>query len=386
MTMKAILLTAKPATRTDITKFLHVSDTVTKPSVKANEVLVKVKATALNIEDIMNGVGRRMLVSLTATESDPVVLGQEFSGVVEEVGSKVKDFKSGDEVLGHKIPLRVRWGTWAEYVAVSEKVLVKKPPSYSFSEAAALPMSALVAYGAIKASGSFEKPVLEDCSHKAKSPTDVTPVKDEQNSALYMDKVIDHELLKETKIAIVGASSTIGLMMVDMLASRGLKVVGVSSASSAATVLANGAVAVLDRHVNGGLGSKKDIELDIVIDCIGGQEIEDAGRKALGAKGHFITMMGPSGTFGDGTDGGKGQLGSGAAIASRSFKSMFSSIKYTQAAMPMTGGPKILEQLMRENLKSAIDSEVDMFNEDAMKAAIAKVNGHKNKGRLVFVA
>ena len=63
------------------------------------------KASAVNIEYIMNGVGRRMLVSLTATKEEPVVLGQEFSGIVEDVGSKVKEFKQGDEVLGTKCHL-----------------------------------------------------------------------------------------------------------------------------------------------------------------------------------------------------------------------------------------------------------------------------------------
>ena len=38
----------------------------------------------------------------------------------------MEDFKPGDAVLGHKIPLRERWGTWAEFVSVNEKVLVRK--------------------------------------------------------------------------------------------------------------------------------------------------------------------------------------------------------------------------------------------------------------------
>ena len=42
-------------------------------------------------------------ITLKPTKEAPVVLGQEFSGVVEEVGSKVKNFKIGDAVLGHKV-------------------------------------------------------------------------------------------------------------------------------------------------------------------------------------------------------------------------------------------------------------------------------------------
>ena len=66
-------------------------------------MLVRVKATALNIEDIMIGAGERPGITLKPTKEAPLVPGQEFAGVVEEVGSKVKNFKPGDAVLGHKV-------------------------------------------------------------------------------------------------------------------------------------------------------------------------------------------------------------------------------------------------------------------------------------------
>jgi len=379
--MRAIILTKTQSKWSDITKFLSVSDTVPKPSIKPNEVLVRVKASAMNIEDIMIGCGR--VGSLTATKEAPVVLGQEFSGVVEEVGSNVKNFIQGDEVFGHKNPIKQRWGSWAEYVSVDEKVLLKKGEKYSFAEAAAIPMSALVAYGAVKPSGLFETSLLENIPHKTRNKEDVVLVTDVDNEALIMDTKVDKTILKDAKVAIVGASSTIGLMVLDMLASRGIKVVGVSSSSSSATVLANGAVAVLDRHVDGGLNRKGDIQLDIVIDCVGGQDVEDSARKALGNKGHFITIVGPGeGSFADGGVTVKHMAG----IAGRSFKSMFSGMKYTMASMPLMNRVKILQDLLKENIKSVIDSEVDMFNEDSVHKAVEKVNNHKNKGRLVFVS
>ena len=136
------------------------ADNVPLPSLKSDQVLVKVLATGLNIEDIMTGVGRRIGVSLTATREEPVVLGQECSGLVEQVGDKGKKLKAGDKVLGHKMPFRVRYGSWAEFVCVGESSLIHKPDQYSFSQAAALPMQALVAYGAVKASGFLNQPVL----------------------------------------------------------------------------------------------------------------------------------------------------------------------------------------------------------------------------------
>ena len=80
----------------------------------------------------------------------------------------------------------------------------------------------------------------------------------------------------------------------------------------------------------------------------------------------------------------KHQLAYGVKVASRSFKSMFSGTKYTYA-VPLSGGVNILKQLLAENLKSVVDSEVEMFNEEALIAAVNKVNRHKTRGRLVLI-
>ena len=284
-----------------------------------------------------------------------------------------------------QVPFRVRHGSWAEFVSIGESSLVHKPPAYTFSQAAALPMSALVAWAAVKASGHINKPVLDNLPHKTLSPADMEVVESDKNPALLVNQDTDINSVLQAKVAIVGASSTTGLMMVDMLVSRGVPVVGVSSASSAPAVISNGAVGVLDRN-RGGLESRGDLQLEVIIDCVGGQEIEDAARKALNNKGHFVTIMGPgTASFGDGGDGAKEQLSQGMKIASRSFKSMFSSTKYTQAAMPITGATSVLEQLLNENVKSVVDSEVEMFDSEALLAAVNKVNSHKTKGRLVLI-
>ena len=73
----------------------------------------------------------------------------------------------------------------------------------------------------------------------------------------------------------------------------------------------------------GGLSAKPtNLNPDVIIDCVGGQDIEDASRQALGNRGHFVTIMGPgSGAFGDGGDGAKEQMVQGMKIASRSVTS-----------------------------------------------------------------
>ena len=66
-------------------------------------MLVRVKATALNIEDIMIGAGERPGITLKPSKEAPLVPGQEFAGVVVEVGSKVKR-KTANQI-GRYLPL-----------------------------------------------------------------------------------------------------------------------------------------------------------------------------------------------------------------------------------------------------------------------------------------
>ena len=106
--MRAVLLTETPPSRAAITEHLSLAEDVARTTIKNNQVLVRVKASALNIEDIMVGANERFGITLVATERDPVVLGQEFSGVVEEVGSSVKKFSVGDAVLGHKVRIHLK--------------------------------------------------------------------------------------------------------------------------------------------------------------------------------------------------------------------------------------------------------------------------------------
>ena len=114
--MRAVILSETPSTRAAITEHLSVVEDMARPGLKSDQVLVRVKASALNIEDIINGVAERPGLNLRASKDNPVVLGQEFSGVVEEIGSKVKNFKVGDSVLAHKVKQLSRPEKWDDLV------------------------------------------------------------------------------------------------------------------------------------------------------------------------------------------------------------------------------------------------------------------------------
>ena len=215
--MKAIILDTKPASRDAIRNHLTVKDDVPVPEIKSDEVLVRVEATGLNIEDIMIACGWRFGTALTATKENPLIPGQEFSGAIEKLGSKVKGWSVGDPVLAHKLPLRVKCGSWAEFVSISASSLVRKPESYTWAQAAAIPMQCQVAHEAVKIPSFSKLPVLEDLPHKSLTPEMIELAEDK---TLIMVKGTDMDKVKEIKVAVVGASSTTGLMVTDMLVSR----------------------------------------------------------------------------------------------------------------------------------------------------------------------
>jgi threonine dehydrogenase-like Zn-dependent dehydrogenase len=130
---------------------------VPKPVIKKNEVLVRVKSCGICQTDYSAYTGRR------TNWTPPMILGHEISGVIEEVGDEVENWKPGDEVIlspviscgecdncrlglghycrngkviggeGQKVVLP---GGFAEYVAVPTSVLYRKPKNVSFDSAA----------------------------------------------------------------------------------------------------------------------------------------------------------------------------------------------------------------------------------------------------------
>ena len=82
-------------------------------------------------------------------------------------------------------------------------------------QAAAIPMQCQVAHEAIKIPGFSKLPVLEDLPHKSLTPEMIELAEDKM---LIMVKGTDMDKVKE--VAVVGASSTTGLMITDMLVSR----------------------------------------------------------------------------------------------------------------------------------------------------------------------
>jgi zinc-binding alcohol dehydrogenase/oxidoreductase len=138
-----------------------VAETVEIPSPAVGEVLVKLRAAALNHRDIWIRMGRQ-------PQPLPLILGSDGAGTVEAIGEGVTAVRIGDEVIINptlscgtctfcargehslcdqfEILGGPRPGTYAEYVCVPEANVVRKPSPLSWEEAAALPLAGLTAY------------------------------------------------------------------------------------------------------------------------------------------------------------------------------------------------------------------------------------------------
>ena len=106
-----------------------------RPSPGPGEVLVKVRATAVNDWDWCFVRGKPLLYRLMFGLRRPkvAVLGAELSGTVEAVGVAVRAFRPGDHVYGDISA--AGFGGFAEYVCVPEQALAPMPRAMSFEEA-----------------------------------------------------------------------------------------------------------------------------------------------------------------------------------------------------------------------------------------------------------
>ena len=118
---------------------------VPMPEIDEDDVLVKVKYAGVNPLDNMIV---REEVKLITPYKYPLVMGNEFSGIVEKTGSSVTDFTEGDRVYA-RMPLN-KIGAFAEYVAINKYAIAKIPDYLKFDEAACVPLTALTAIQAFE--------------------------------------------------------------------------------------------------------------------------------------------------------------------------------------------------------------------------------------------
>ncbi len=137
------------------------------PVPKTGEVLIKLKAAALNHRDVWIIQGMYAKIKL------PVTLGSDGTGIVEQLGAGVDQnwidkevminpaLDWGDRSAAQKMEFRILGmpdnGTQADYVVIPVENLTEKPKHLSFDEAAALPLAGLTGYRALFTQGKLKE-------------------------------------------------------------------------------------------------------------------------------------------------------------------------------------------------------------------------------------
>lgn len=126
---------------------------VAEPVPGPEEILVAVRATALNRADLLQTMG----LYPAPSGAPPDIPGLEYSGEVAAVGTRVRRWKVGDEVMG-----LVAGGAWAQELVTHEREAMAMPKGLSYAEAAALPEAFATAFDALVLQGgmSLESQVL----------------------------------------------------------------------------------------------------------------------------------------------------------------------------------------------------------------------------------
>ena len=220
------------------------------PKIGDREVLVKIKAAGVNPLDNMIIRGE---VKLIVPYKFPLIMGNEFCGVVEKVGKDVRNFAVGDRVYG-RMPLK-KIGAFAEYAAVDHNAIAKVPEYLSDEEAASVPLTALTALQA------FE--LMNVKSGKT--------------------------------VFISGGTGSLGAMAIPIAKSMGLDVITNGSAENKERVIRLGADQFIDYKSED--YSKVLSDVDYVIDTLGVRELEKE-LSILKSGGILVSLRGlPNGEF-----------------------------------------------------------------------------------------
>jgi len=206
------------------------------PTIKANQLLIKVKACGVNPVDWKGVMGGSFQV--------PYILGSDISGIVEKIGTEVTRFKIGDEVIGS-----LEWnkqGAFAGYVASEERFIVRKPKNLSFEQAAGVPMASLTAW-----QGLFDKLNIQHGQ----------------------------------KILIQAAAGGVGLFALQFAKLKKLYVAATCSASNVEFLKSLGADEVIDYHTTNFIDVIKDY--DAVFDSI---EATEDSYKVLKKGGKYVSI------------------------------------------------------------------------------------------------
>jgi NADPH:quinone reductase-like Zn-dependent oxidoreductase len=217
---------------------------LSKPTIKPDQLLVRVRASSVNPVDWKIRQGHLQLLS---GFNFPRIVGSDISGVVEEIGKEVTKFQPGDEVYTFLNPMT--GGACAEYCAVPESAAAIKPQNITHTEAATVPIAGLTALQALRDLG---------------------------------------EIQAGKKVLINGASGGVGTFAVQIAKAMDAVVTGVCSAKNRDFVNNLGADFVLDyAEVD---FTKQTEKYDIILDAVGKKTFAEC-ENVLQTDGVYISTL-----------------------------------------------------------------------------------------------
>ena len=215
-----------------------------KPEPEDNEVLVRVRAAAVNIGNwhVLRGIPYAMRPAVGLFKPKHEIPGLDLAGQVEAVGDSVTQFQPGDEVFG--------WcnGAFAEYACAEESHLLPKPSNLTLEQAAAVGDSALTALNAVRDQGKVQP---------------------------------------GQRVVINGASGGVGTFAVQIAKSFGADVTGVCSTKNVEMVRSIGANRVID-YTNEDF-AEADRRYDVMLDLVGNRSLSDC-MGALSRPGTYVLV------------------------------------------------------------------------------------------------
>ncbi len=223
---------------------LHAAD-MPKPQPGRGDLLVQVHAASLNPVDYKIRDGKLKAI---VTYRLPLILGNDFAGVVAAVGADVRQFKVGDAVYARADKDRI--GSLAEFIVVREDSAAPKPATLSMEQAAAVPLVALTALQAFDRAG----------------------------------------LKAGQKVLIHAGSGGVGTVAIQLAKQRGAYVATTTSTANVGWVQALGADRVIDYKTDDFATELRDY--DMVFDTLGG-ETTQASLAVLKPGGWLVSVSGP---------------------------------------------------------------------------------------------
>lgn len=243
--MKAVITTKQGSP-----EFLKLSE-IEKPVPKDNEVLIKVQSATVTAGDVIlrkSGFFMLILMRILGFKKKKIP-GTEFAGTIEKIGTKVTNWKVGDEVYGTTTGLTI--GGSAEYICLPQKwrmgVFTKKPVNLSFEEAAATVVGGMTALQ-----------LLQKAS-----------------------------IQRGNNVLIYGASGSVGSFAVQLAKYFGATVTGVCSTKNIDMVKSLGADHVLDYTKENFKRTLEEATYDVIFDAVG--KLKD-GKKLLSGNGKYLSV------------------------------------------------------------------------------------------------